>query len=60
MDLHLLEAPHTVQNVELLPAFGEIDLPVNQVRVPQVDEGQVLEDETPVEKSGRNKWTSHA
>lgn len=58
MDLHLLEAPHTVQNVELLPAFGEIDLPVDQVRVPQVDEGQVLEDETPVEKSGRNKSTS--
>lgn len=55
MDLHLLEAPHTVQNVELLPAFGEIDLPVDQVRVPQVDEGQVLENETPVEKSGRNK-----
>lgn len=55
MDLHLLEAPHTVQNVELLPTFGEIDLPVDQVRVPQVDEGQVLEDETPVEKSGRNK-----
>lgn len=55
MDLHLLEASHTVQNVELLPAFGEIDLPVDQVRVPQVDEGQVLEDETPVEKSGRNK-----
>lgn len=41
-NLHLLEAPHTVQNVELLPAFGEIDLPVYEVRVPQVDKGQVL------------------
>lgn len=47
MDLHLLEAPHAVQDVELLPAFGEVDLPINEVRVPQVDEGQVLENETP-------------
>lgn len=47
VDLHLLEAPHAVQYVELLPAFGEIDLPVDEVGVPQVDKGQVLEDETP-------------
>lgn len=51
MDLHLLEAPHAVQDVELLPAFGEVDLPVNEVRVPKVDEGQVLQNETP----GRGK-----
>lgn len=45
--LHLLEAPHAVQNVELLPAFGEVDLPVNVVWVPQVDKGQVLQNKTP-------------
>lgn len=42
VDLHLLEAPHAVQDVELLPAFGEVHLPVDEVRVPQVDERQVL------------------
>lgn len=47
MRLHLLEAPHAVQNVKLLPAFGEVYFPVNEVRVPQVDKSQVLEDETP-------------
>lgn len=44
--IHLLEAPHAVQDVELLPALGEVDLPVDEVRVPQVDEGQVLQDQT--------------
>lgn len=44
--MHLLEAPHAVQNVELLPAFGKIDFPVDEVRVPKVDKGQVLENET--------------
>lgn len=43
----LLEAPHAVQDVELLPAFGEVHLPVNIVWVPQVDEGEVLQDEPP-------------
>lgn len=46
-DLHLLEAPHAVQYVELLPAFGEIDLSVNKVWVSQMDKGQVLQDKTP-------------
>lgn len=45
--LHLLEAPHAVQNVELLPAFGEVDLPVNVVWVPEVDKGQILQNKTP-------------
>lgn len=45
--LHLLEAPHAVQNVELLPALGEVDLPVNVVRVPEVDKGQILQNKTP-------------
>lgn len=43
----LLEAPHAVQDVELLPAFGEVHLPVDVVWVPQVDEGEVLQDEPP-------------
>lgn len=52
----MLEAPHAVQYVELLPAFGEIDLSVNEVRVPQVDKGQVLEDETPGRRTSHVKW----
>jgi len=52
----LLEAPHAVQNVELLPAFGEVDLPVDEVGVPQVDEGQVLQNET----AGRTRESCHA
>lgn len=60
MILRLLEAPHAVQNVELLPAFGEVDLPIDEVRVPQVHKGQVLENETPakmelVEKTSKLK-----
>lgn len=50
--LHLLEAPHAVQDVELLPAFGEVDLPVNVVWVPEVDEGQVLQNEAPARQKG--------
>lgn len=42
----MLEAPHTVQDVELLPALREVDLPVDEVGVPQMDEGQVLQDQT--------------
>lgn len=45
--LHLLEAPHAVQNVELLPAFGEVHLPVNVIWVPEVDKRQVLQNKTP-------------
>lgn len=55
VDLHLLEAAHAVQDVELLPAFGEIDLSVDEVGVPQVDEGQVLEDETPGRRASHVK-----
>ena len=44
-----LEAPHAVQDVELLPALGKVDASVRQrVLVPNVDEGQVLENEAPV------------
>lgn len=43
----LLEAPHAVQDVELLPPFGKVHLAVYVVRVPQVNEGQVLQDEPP-------------
>ena len=43
-----LEATHAVQDVELLPALGKVDAPVRQhVLVPNVDEGQVLENEAP-------------
>lgn len=43
----LLEAPHAVQNVELLPPFGKIHFPINVVWVSQVDKGEVLKDEPP-------------
>lgn len=46
-DVHLLEAPHAVQDVELLPAFREVDFAVNQVWVAKVYKGQVLKNETP-------------
>lgn len=43
----LLEAAHAVQDVELLPALGEVHLAIHVVRVAKVDEGQVLQDQTP-------------
>lgn len=43
----LLEAAHAVQDVELLPPFGKIHFAVNIIRVPQVHEGEVLQDEPP-------------
>lgn len=46
----MLEAPHAVQDVELLPAFGEVDFAVNQVWVAKMDKGQVLKNETPARK----------
>lgn len=52
MVLHLLEAPHAVQNVELLPAFGEVDLSIDEVRIPQVHKRQVLENEA----SAKWRW----
>ena len=52
---HLLEAPHAVQYVELLPAFGEVHLAVDEVRVAQVDEGQVLENESPGRLEGTER-----
>lgn len=58
--LHLLEAPHAVKDIELLPAFGEIDLPVYEVGVPQMHEGQVLEDEASVRRRRKgNQTNSH-
>lgn len=44
---HLLEATHAVQDVELLPPLGEVDFAVDEVGVAQVNEGQVLQDQTP-------------
>lgn len=55
----MLEAPHAVQDVELLPAFGEVDLPVNEVGVSEVDEGQVLENETPGRWKSRVRGVFH-
>ena len=36
------------QDVELLPSLGEVDLVVEVVRVADVDEGQVLQDQSDV------------
>lgn len=56
---HLLEASHAVQNVELLPALGEIHFTVNKIWVSEVNKRQVLKDQTPVRKKKRNikQWS---
>jgi len=43
--LHLLEAPHAVQDVKLLPALGKVHFAVNVIRVSQVNKGQVLQNQ---------------
>lgn len=53
--LHLLETAHAVQDVELLPPLGEVDLPVYVVWVSQVDERQVLQDQTSEGDKGRRQ-----
>lgn len=42
---HLLEAPHAVQDVKLLPALGKVHFAVNVIRVSQMDKGQVLQNQ---------------
>lgn len=56
--LRLLEAPHAVQDIELLPTLGKVHFAVNVIRVPQVDEGQVLQDEASAEKKGEPRKDS--
>lgn len=51
---HLLEAPHAVKDVELLPALGEIHFPVNQVWISQMYEGQVLQDQSAEQERHRD------
>lgn len=51
LHLHLLEAPHAVQDVKLLPALGKVHFAVNVIRVSQMDKGQVLQNQA----SGRGK-----
>ena len=51
----LLEASHAVQDVELLPPFGKVHLPVDIVWVSQVNKGEVLQDKPP----GRRERPSH-
>lgn len=34
--VHLLEAPHSVQDIELLPAFGKVYLSINEVWIPKM------------------------
>ena len=38
----------TYENIELLPPLGEVDLVLDEVRVADLDEGEVLEDEADV------------
>lgn len=55
---HLLVAPQSVQDVKLLPPFREVDVWTlwchHHVRIPQVDKGQVLKDQTP--KTDKLVW----
>ena len=53
------EPPHAVQNIELLPVFREVDVPIWQlVLITNVDEGQILENKTSGEGKdlGANNW----
>lgn len=53
----LLEAPHILQDVELLPAFAEVDAAVGQrVRIADVHESQVLQDEADVRNARRLRF----
>ena len=38
----------THENIELLPPLGEVDLVLDEVRVADLDEGEILEDEADV------------
>lgn len=51
--LLLLETAQVVQDIELLPSFGEIDFAVNQIWIPNLNEGQVLEHKADV---GNTRW----
>ena len=47
-DLPSSEAPHAVEDVELLPVFVEVDVSVGQlILVADVDKSQVLENQAP-------------
>ena len=50
----LLEASQIVQDIELLPPFGEVDFSVEGITVADVDKGQVLQDQSHVGYAG---WT---
>lgn len=52
LHLHLLEAPHAVQDVKLLPALGKVHFAVNVIRVSQMNKGQVLQNEASEKEKG--------
>lgn len=52
LHLHLLEAPHAVQDVKLLPALGEVDFAVNVIWVSQMNKGQVLQNQASEREKG--------
>lgn len=53
---HLLEAPHAVQDVELLPALGEVHFPIKQVWISQMYECQVLQDQPAEQERQRETY----
>lgn len=52
LHLHLLEAPHAVQDVKLLPALGEVYFAVNVIWVSQMNKGQVLQNQASEREKG--------
>lgn len=52
LHLHLLEAPHAVQDVKLLPALREVDFAVNVIWVSQMNKGQVLQNQASEREKG--------
>lgn len=52
LHLHLLEAPHAVQDVKLLPALGKVHFAVDVIRVSQMNKGQVLQNQASEREEG--------
>ena len=54
LDSRFVKPPHVVQDVELLPPLGEVNVAIREgVRVTNMDEGQVLQHYTATQTHGQ-------
>lgn len=52
-DVPVSKPPHLVQDVELEPAFGEINVPIRkEILIADVNKSQILQDQSTVNKGG--------